>query len=166
MILAEKYLERFRKAVNLLNPEQLKEMQLEVAVVEVLNCVCLKIYKKVWCSPNEDSLLAKSRIFFSVWISEESDREQKLLYNIHAFKLRYLPGYAIESRKFADLFRRDFKAFEQQWPNVSVKYGPLTLMEGWTGFDHKSIAQEIIALANNFLTIAPLIDDTLASFKK
>jgi len=166
MIVSEKYLKIFNKVVTQLNQDRLSTMQLEVAVVEVLNCVCLKIYKKAWGSPDEDPLLAKTRIFFSIWMSDESDNQQKLLYNIHAFKLRHLPGYAIESRKFANLFRIDFKAFEQQWPNVSVNYGPLTLMEGWVNFDDKNIAQQIVELANNFLTIAPLLDDTLASFKK
>ncbi|QIL37820.1 hypothetical protein G7074_00060 [Pedobacter sp. HDW13] len=165
MIGSEKYLEIFSKAVNQLNQEQLKEMQLEVAVVEVLDCVCVKIFKKAWCSPNEDPLLAKTRIFFSVWISEASNREQKLLYNIHAFKLRHLAGYTIESRKFADSFRYDFKTLEQQWPNVSIKYGPLTLMEGWVSFEGRNIEEEILVLANNFLSVAPLVDTALAGFK-
>ncbi|WP_175635199.1 hypothetical protein [Pedobacter ghigonis] len=166
MIGSEKYLEIFSKAVNQLNQEQLKEMQLEVAVVEVLDCVCLKIFKKAWCSPNEDPLLAKTRIFFSVWVSQESSLEQKLQYNIHAFKLRHLPGYKIESRKFADLFRRDFKPFEQQWPNVSVKYGPLTLMEGWLSFEGRNVEEEILVLVNNFLPVAPLVDTALGRFKR
>lgn len=163
---SEKYFKIFSSVAGQLNLQLLKEMQLETAVIEVLDCVCLKIYKKSWCSSKEDPLLAKTRIFFSIWVSDESDKQQKLLYNIHAFKLRHLPGYAIESRKFANVFRSAFKAFEQQWPNVSVNFGPLTLMEGWVSFDHKNIAQQIVELANNFLTIAPLLEDTLASFKK
>ena len=163
---SEKYLKIFSSVAGQLNQQLLKEMQLEATVLEVLDCVCLKIYKKAWATPNEDPLQARSRIFCSVWISEEAVEEQKLFYNIHAFKLRHLPGYAIESRKFAALFRTDFAPFMAQWPNVSVDHGPLTLMRGYVETDADHFEAEILQLANRFFSIAPLIDDTLAKFKK
>ena len=73
------------------------------------------------------------------------------MYNIHALKLRQLNGYSIASRKFAESFRVRFAEFEQQWPNVSLNYGPLTLMQGWIEPDPEKMREEITALANNFL---------------
>lgn len=166
MIESEKYLKIFNSVADRLNQQQLKEMQLEAAVVEVLNCVCLKIYKRAWATPNENPLQARSRIFFAVWISDESIAGQTMFYNIHAFKLRHLSGYNIESRKFAALFRTNFTPFKAQWPNVSVEYGPLTLMKGYVKTDADHFEAEILQLANRFFSIAPLIDSTLASFKK
>ena len=90
----------------------------------------------------------------------------KILYNIHAFKLRQLPGYSIGSRKFATLFRADFREVEHQWQNVSTKFGPLTLMEGWSKIDPEDGQQEVWRLADSFFKTAPPIDRTLAKFRR
>jgi hypothetical protein len=87
------------------------------------------------------------------------------LYNIHALKLRQLKGYSIESRKFADTFRGEFKDFEYKWQNVSIKFGPLTLMEGLLKINAENFQDEILELVNNFLEIEYLVDETLAKFK-
>lgn len=166
MIDSEKYLNTFRKAADLLDTDMFKALQIEVAVGEVLDSVFLKMYKRSWANPNEDPLRSRSRIFFSIWMNDNTIAEQKIIYNIHAFKLRYLDGYLIQSRKFADLFRSDFKQFEDQWPNVSVKLGPLTLMEGWVRLNQGDLQNQIQALANSFLEIMPLVDNTLAKFKR
>jgi hypothetical protein len=160
------YIEKFQKAADRLNKQLFSENEIELAVGVVLDSVFLKLYKKSWASPLQDPLTAESRIFFSIWINDTAIEEQKILYNIHALKLRHLKGYSLESRKFADAFRSDFKVFEPQWPNVSVKFGPLTLMEGWVKVDLIDFQDEILALANNFLAIAHLVDDTLVEFKK
>jgi hypothetical protein len=160
------YIEKFQKAADRLNKQLFSENEIELAVGVVLDSVFLKLYKKSWVSPLQDPLTAESRIFFSIWINDTAIEEQKILYNIHALKLRHLKGYSLESRKFADAFRSDFKVFEPQWPNVSVKFGPLTLMEGWVKVDLIDFQDEILALANNFLAIAHLVDDTLVEFKK
>ncbi|WP_316824429.1 hypothetical protein [Pedobacter miscanthi] len=160
------YLEKFQKVADQLDQKVLREKEIEVAVGVVLNSVFLKLYKKSWASKVQDPLTAESRIFFSIWSSEAAIELEKISYNIHAFKLRHLKGYAIQSRQFADAFRNGFKVFEQQWPNVSVKYGPLTLMEGWVKLEHGDFQNEIISLANNFLAIEYLVDDTLLKFKK
>ncbi|MEE1945389.1 hypothetical protein VRU48_09735 [Pedobacter sp. KR3-3] len=159
------YLNKFKGAADKLDNKQLHQKQLETAVGEVLDSVFLKLHKKSWASPFQDPLIAQSRIFFSVWINDEAVDEQKILYNIHAFKLRQLPGYVIQSRKFADLFRAGFKNFAHEWPNVSVAFGPLTLMEGWIKLDAITMEDDILKLANNFLAIEHLVDDTLAHFK-
>jgi len=161
----ENYLNKFQKASDRLDKNQLHKKQIEVAVGVVLNSVFLKLYKKAWTSTSQDPLTATSRIFFSIWINDSTIREQKIYYNIHALKLRQLKGYAIQSRKFAETFRYSFKDFEHQWQNVSVNFGPLTLMEGWIKIDSDNFQDDILKLANNFLEIDHLIDNTLAKFK-
>jgi hypothetical protein len=159
------YLERFQNAANQIDKRLLARKQLEVATGLYVDSVFLKLYKKSWASPLQDPLVAETRIFFSVWICDSLIREQKLFYNIHAFKLRGLKGYSIESRKFATTFRDSFKEFEHKWKNVSVKFGPQTLMEGWLKIDLGNFQVEILGLANNFLEIEYLVDHALAKFK-
>ena len=160
------YLPKFQQAVNKLNKKLLHKKNIEVFVGVCMDSVCLKLYKKSWASPAQDPLTAETRIFFSVWVNEAIINEKKLFYNIHALKLRKLPGYKIESRKFAEAFRADFQDFKVQWQNVSVQFGPLTLMEGWLKVDEKNFQDEIVELANKFLAMEHLIDEALAKFKK
>lgn len=161
----ENYLDKFQKAANRLNQNQLHQKQVEVAVGVVLNSVFLKLYKKSWANASQDPLTTPSRIFFSIWINDSTIKEQKIYYNIHAFKLRQLKGYTIQSRKFSETFRQSFKDFEQKWPNVRVDFGPLTLMEGWIKIDSESFQDDILKLANSFLEIDHLIDHTLVKFE-
>jgi hypothetical protein len=166
MIELENCLNTFQRAAGQLDKKMLEKLQIEVAVGEILDSVYLKLYKRSWAPPGEDPLISKSRIFFSIWVNDTILAEQKISYNIHAFKLRHLNGYAIESRKFAELFRANFKQFEHQWQNVSVKFGPLTLMEGWVKIAPDNYQHEVLNLANSFLGIAYLVDHTLAKFKR
>lgn len=160
------YLDKFQKAADKLDIRLLTKKQVEsVVVMYGKDCIVLKLYKRSWTNQFQDPLTSESRIFFSVWVSNSSIKEQKLLYNIHALKLRQLRGYSIQSRKFADIFRESFKGFEHKWNNVSVDFGPLTLMEGWLKLDLENFQDDIMELANNFLEIEHLVDDTLAHFK-
>ncbi len=79
--------------------------------------------------------------------------------------MRHLKGYSIQSRQFANVFRESFKRFDKKWENVSVKFGPVTLMEGWLKVEYSNSQDEIVALANNRIEIEQLIDDTLTHFK-
>jgi hypothetical protein len=160
------YLHKFQKAADHLDRKLLAEKQIEAAVGIYLDSVFLKLYKKSWANQFQDPLSSESRIFFSVWVNDSTIAEQKIFYNIHALKLRQLKGYAIESRKFADTFRASFRSFEQQWQNVSVKFGPQTLMQGWAKVDVENFQGEILEFANNFLEIAYLIDNNLACYKQ
>jgi hypothetical protein len=160
------YLDKFQKAADRLDKKLLQEKQIEVAVGVILHSVFLKLYKKSWANPSPDPLTAETRIFFSVWINDPAIEEQKLLYNIHALKLRKLKGYSVQSRKFADAFRKNFKDFAHRWQNVSVDFGPLTLMEGWINIDPENFQNDVLKLANNFLEIEHLIDNTLDKFKE
>ncbi len=157
---------KFQNAAKQLDKKLLKELQIEVAVVEVLNCVAVKLYKRSWANPGTDPLNAQTRIFLSIWADSSSMSEQKIFYNIHAFKLRHLTGYNIESRKFATAFRARFKKYEPQWENVSVRFGPLTLMKGWQNVGLENLEDDVLKLLNNFLKLEYLIDETLLEFKK
>jgi hypothetical protein len=160
------YLKKFQKAADPLDKKMLDKKQMEVAVGIYKDSVFLKLYKTSWATPFQDPLTADSRIFFSVWVSDSIIKEQKMFYNIHALKLRQLKGYSIASRDFAESFRAKFKVVQHQWTNVSTKFGPQTLMEGWVKLDLKNIQHEILKLAIHFLEIDYLVDDTLEIFKK
>ncbi len=160
------YLDKFRQAADLLDKKLLAKKQIEVAVGIYLDSVFLKLYKRSWANDSPDPVTAESRIFFSIWINDTAIKEKKILYNIHALKLRKLKGYSIESRKFADAFRTRFKSLAHKWQNISLTFGPLTLMEGWLTVDLENFQDEVLELCNKFLDTAHLIDDTLIQFKK
>jgi hypothetical protein len=159
------YKKLFKAAAIQLHKEKFAERGLEIAVGVVLDSLCLKVYKKSWANPAIDPVVSASRIFFSVWVNESSIANQRICYNIHALKLRQLKGYKIQSRQFAEVFRASFKSFEANWPNVSVDFGPQTLMEGWVNFEGDNIEPKVAKLANDFLEIENLIDTTLAKFE-
>ena len=104
--------------------------------------------------------------FFSVWMNEVSTRKNHANYNIHALKLRQLEGYSITSRDFANDFRKIFASMRNAWPNVSVDYGPLTLMQGWIKIDQNSFEKDTLALMERFKHLSPLIDRLLESRRK
>lgn len=159
------YLENFQKIADQLDHELLREKSIEVAVGIYLDSVFIKLYKKSWTNNPQEALTAESRIFFSVWINDSTIEKQRIMYNIHALKLRKLKGYTIQSRKFAEHFREDFKIYSNKWPNVSVNHGPLTLMEGYLKLNSENFQEEVLQLANNFFEIESLIDKTLNTFK-
>jgi len=130
----EFYLDKFRGSTKDLDKSQLDKKRLEVSVGTILDSVFLKLYKREWSSDLNSPLTAEARIFFSIWINDKTIRANKISYNIHAFKLRNLKGYSIASKEFADSFRKQFKTVQDNWENVSIDFGPLTLMEGWTEF--------------------------------
>jgi hypothetical protein len=98
-------------------------------------------------------------------VNDKTIEEGKLFYNIHALKLRELKGYKIGSRDFAEKFRTQFVEHQKDWKNVSISFGPLTLMEGWIDLNLVTIQNDVSDLAQKFLKISFLIDDTLDIFK-
>ncbi len=161
----ENYLEKFKKSANRLNKNILDQKELEISVGIVLDSVYLKLYKREWTNDLNNPLSAETRIFFSVWVNEKTLQENKVFYNIHALKLRKLKGYSILSTKFADSFRKKFKKYQDNWDNVSVKFGPLTLMEGWTEFEEENLEKIVLRFADNFIKIENLIDQTLKEYE-
>jgi hypothetical protein len=158
------YLKEFESACSKINKQQLAQHSLHLFTGVVLNSVVVKIYKPEWSNDPPNAVTASSRIFFSVWINSATIKENRLYYNIHAFKLRQINGYKITSRLFAERFRDQFKRFSKDWPNVDTKYGPLTLMQGWKPLDHESLQADIIELVQQFYKIAPFIDTTFEYF--
>lgn len=130
-----------------------------------LNSVVIKAYKPEWSNDPSHPVTATSRIFFSVWVSEKTLEEKRVYYNIHAFKLRQLPGHKITSRDFADRFRSQLEGQVRHWPNCSVNYGPLTLMEGWVRWVPDNLPDDVAGLVQKFYTVSPLIDSTLCYYK-
>ena len=92
--------------------------------------------------------------------------ENRTEYNIHALKLRQLEGYSITSRDFAHDFRKGFAPTRNTWPNVSVDYGPLTLMQGWIKVDANRLEEDLLALMERFQHLSPLIDRLLESRRR
>jgi hypothetical protein len=67
------------------------------------------------------------------------------------------------------------------WPNVSVDYGPLTLMQGWIEvapdraeqdvleqdiLEEEILEQDILALMERFRLVSPLIDRLLLARRR
>lgn len=125
------------------------------------DCCVLKLQKACWTNDSMKNIANQSGIFFSVWSTKESLQENRVMYNIHALKLRQLKNYTIASRDFADNFRKHFAAGRSNWPNVCTDYGPATLMQGWIESAALTLCQNILALMNNFVLLSPLIDRLL-----
>ncbi|HVU94879.1 MAG TPA: hypothetical protein VHE34_06620 [Puia sp.] len=131
----------------------------------VLGSIALKVYKPEWASDPQNPLTSPGRIFFSVWVADKPVQQNRLLYNIHALKLRQFKTHHIASRDFAMQFRTKFQPHAHEWPNLSLDYGPLTLLQGWTKLDPATLEKEAMQLIRQFHTISPLIDQTLRSFR-
>jgi hypothetical protein len=129
-------------------------------------CAVLKFQRPSWTNDPMDRVQNKSGIFFSIWMNAESARRSRVNYNIHALKLRQLAGYSITSLDFANDFRKSFASMRDAWPNVSVDYGPLTLMQGWIEIDSNTLEKDILILMERFENLSPLIDRMLESRRK
>lgn len=129
-------------------------------------CLVLKLLKPHWSNDPPETVGNDCGIFFSAWIDIESLRpNRRLHYNIHALKLRDLPGYKLESRKFAEAFRVAFIAMKGPWPNLSLDHGPQTLIEGFIEVVSSSCESELVGLGMRFFPVIALIDDLLAQAK-
>jgi hypothetical protein len=126
-------------------------------------CSVLKLQKASWTNDRMDRVQNKTGIFFSVWIDESAASKSHANYNIHALKLRRLKGYSIASRDFANDFRDAFASMRDAWPNVSVDFGPLTLMQGYIQIAPKSFERDILRLLDRFKPVSHLIDRLLDS---
>ena len=113
-----------------------------------------------------DQLRNETGIFFSIWIDKKTASMNRANYNIHAFKLRKLAGYAITSRDFANDFRSRFASARSAWPNMSIDYGPLTLMQGWIETELNTFEADALALIKKFEHLAPQIDRLLELRRK
>jgi hypothetical protein len=55
----------------------LRDAGLELSVHEVMDSIALKIYKPSWSNDLQSPLTSKSRIFFSVWVNDKTNKEEK-----------------------------------------------------------------------------------------
>ncbi|WP_367866233.1 hypothetical protein [Pedobacter sp. WC2423] len=154
------YLSIFQQAADRLDKRLLHQKQLQVETGVWLDSVILKLHKRHWANNPNAKPQTGPAIFFSIWINDTGIKENRLFYNIHALKLRKLNGYDLTSRHFAHDFREQFKSMEHNWPNVSMKFGPLTLMQGWKKIDINCI-DDILKIANEFMAIDVLIESLL-----
>jgi hypothetical protein len=160
------YLDYFQKAANRLDQKMLKKNGIITEVGRYMDAIVLKLYKNTWINHLQDMANTESKIFFSIWINETVKKEKQLHYNLHGINLRKLNGYAIESKKFATAFRDHFSTIENDWPNVSMAFGPQTLMQGWMKIDPENFLPDILNLSGKFLNYHYLVDDTLQKFKR
>jgi len=130
------------------------------------DCAVLKLQKASWTNDRMDDVRNKSGIFFSIWIDKKAASNHRANYNIHALKLRQLKKYSITSRDFASDFRNRFASMRNAWPNASVDYGPLTLMQGWIEVNLNSLEKDLLVLMERFKDIAPVIDRLLESRRR
>jgi hypothetical protein len=143
----------------------LNQKQLQVETGVWFDSIVLRIQKQHWANNLDAKPQTGPAIFFSIWIGIARTKEHKLFYNIHALKLRKLNGYAITSRKFAEDFREQFKSLEHKWPNVSMKFGPQTLMQGWEIVNLDFPIEDILKIANRFIEIDGVIENLLINGK-
>ena len=134
---------------------KLNESQIEARLGVYQGCPFIKLDKAKW--HNRGEVKIPGEIFFSIWM-DENDR---MNYNIHAFKLRHLTAYKLQGRKFAADFRNRLQSSMENWPNVSVAFGPLTLMQGWVNSE-----SQIDQLITEFVSIHHIIDTLLEENKK
>lgn len=158
------YLDKFQHIGSRLDKELLRRHNMEYRVGEWLHSPVLKMQKRSWMAAGLKEF--EHSVFFSIWVSDDTLKSNKLYYNIHALQLRSLTGYSIKSREFAAAFRIRFAAFAQKWPNVRVDFGPQTLMEGWIAIDALTLDQDVRDLAGKFLEIEGIIDQLFAERKK
>lgn len=123
------------------------------------NCTVLKLQKPFWTNDSMAQVRNRSGIFFSIWINAESARKSRASYNIHALKLLEMKSYRITSKDFALEFRKKF--VKTPWPNVSVDYGPLTLMEGWETVSLNQLEETVLPMLERFHQVSPLLDHLL-----
>lgn len=159
------YRDTFQSVISKISQKKLDDMEIKISVEEVMESVALKVYKSKWSNDPQFPLAAKGRIFFSIWVHDKTIQENKIYYNIHAFKLREFKGYKISSRSFAEQFRERFSSEMNNWSNVTIKHGPLTLMEGWIRLKVDTIENDIRELVQLFLNISFMIDETLDHYK-
>ncbi len=160
------YVEIFKAAAGQVPAEQLRQSGLELKVGIWMDSVVLKIQKPAWLNTGIKHKPFEESVFFSVWLSDESLAKNRLCYNIHALAMRSLVNYRIQSRAFAEDFRKRFIADKTLWPNVRTDFGPLTLMEGWVPLPATDLDHAIAKLATQFVPLHMIIDDVFKLYKK
>jgi hypothetical protein len=90
-------------------------------------------------------------------------RRRRANYNIHALKLRELKRYSLTSIAFARDFRKFFRSSQHRWPNVSLDFGPQTLMQGWMEIRLGKFQRDVLTLLKGFTSVSRIIERLLIS---
>lgn len=159
------YLDIFRRVARKIKPT-LAAQQIEAHPGEWLGAAVLKLQKPAWAEAKPPSTIENPGIFFSIWIDAKSLQQHRVLYNIHALKLRHLSAYTLRNRAFATAFRIKFNHVSQDWPNVSVDFGPQTLMQGWIPLDETHLVEDALNLVRRFIPLSSTIDTLLKQNRK
>ena len=133
-----------------------KKHQLCCQAGELLDCAVLKLQKENWTDGG-----SVQGIFFSVWVGEKELKKRRFNYNIHALKHRLRAGYTIKPGEFAAAFRA--RLDPTPWPNLSLDYGPQTLMQGWLPTDLKTFRPDVVGLMKSFVSMHTVIDELLVA---
>jgi len=132
-----------------------------------LESAVLKVFKAHWTPDFQDEAIGTTvGSFFSVWIDDAAVKQRGLHYNLHALKLRQLPGHTLESRKFADGFRASFGPRSAGWPAVKMAYGPQTLFQGFAKCPMARADVGAYNLAKKFISLGSTIDGLLKNAAK
>jgi hypothetical protein len=99
-------------------------------------------------------------IFFSVWLGNRDFEADRFNYNIHALKLGSQKCCGVKPVAFARAFRSRFAL--TGWPNISLDYGPQTLMQGWLPLHPGTFEQEVLGLIDRFASMHHIIDELLS----
>lgn len=134
---------------------------------EASKAAVLKIFKAHWMPDFQDEAAGTTvGIFFSVWIDDAAVKGRGLHYNLHALKLRQLPGHVLESRRFASAFRATFGPRSGSWPSVKMAFGPQTLFQGFAKCPLERADVGAYNLAKKFISLGSVIDGLLKNAVK
>ena len=156
----KRYLDVFDRVAGRVR-SSLRKHRLEVVVGTWLDSAVLKVQKREWREDQSGSDPSAVGIFFSVWVEEKGLKKNRAFYNIHALRLRSLSAYSLQSGEFAAAFRARFARQKSLWPEVSVEYGPQTLMQGWIALDEDRFEEEVVRLVHLFVPLVDIIDELL-----
>lgn len=124
-------------------------------------CPPLYLAKPHWTNRFDDNRDSTIGIFCAIWLAPTQLKKNRFKYNIHSKSLKKLPGYKAEPRKFASEFRNLVETSVSQWPGISLKYGPSTLLQGSETFESDSFADKVEERILGFVDIYQPIDDLL-----
>ena len=122
----------------------------------------LYIAKPHWTNRFDPKRESTIGIFCSIWVTEKLITQGKLSYNIHSKQIRKLPGYKFTSIVFADEFRQRVNPIVADWPGISLKHGPGTLLQGQDTITLDNFESKVKKRITGFVDIHQEIDALLA----
>lgn len=122
----------------------------------------LYLAKDNWTNRFDPERKTTVGVFCSIWVSPAMSEKKQFAYNIHSKAIYKLPGYKLVSQKFASDFRNLVASDVENWPNIRLDYGPMTLLQGKDTCELDSFAEKIAARIKGFVDIHHHVDSLLA----